>query len=165
MVSEGRLERLQLAFFTMLGLILVPAAYAGDLCFTATSTSPPPPEAPNIQIVAQGFSLPGKGKCKSLTGFEIASFDQAIARPVAGTVCRNAANTKIQAGFLVHPAFINPTPNDGGPEDVEPLFLSMEVALPTLQNGTISFKRYSDFSARYRQGVTIAKCGAKLPIP
>ena len=99
-------------------LLCASYAHAKDFCFNST-TRTANANSPDVLIVASGFGLPAKGKCKAVTGFEVASAlaedPFKIARPVSGTVCRNSEGTQLLAGFTIHSTMVSMTSFGGAP--------------------------------------------------
>lgn len=126
----------------LLTLLCASHAHAKGLCFNSTSR-PATANSPDILIVATGFGLPAKGKCKAVTGFEVASaFAEdpfKIARPVRGTACRNSEGSQIFAGFVIHSTMVGMTSFGGCPIPVlpPPVHVSMTLPYPGLANGRV----------------------------
>jgi hypothetical protein len=96
-------------------------------------------------IVAQNFTLPGKGKCKPLVGvFGVRSAPGADdltseGDVVSGTVCTNSAKTALRIGFTVHPGSLG-----NGDTGGRTYFGQANVPLPELANGGTALRFIGD---------------------
>lgn len=140
-------------------------AQARDFCFNSTSPpNPAPLNNPDILVVAQQFSLPRRGKCKVVTGFEIASTASnppQTSRPVSGTACLNADGNLLRASFTVHDIYNSAVNTTGG---IHRAFsVSMDIPYPSLSGGYALFRLSDSDNGSIRQDVVAGPCGFPIP--
>jgi hypothetical protein len=142
-------------------------ASAGDFCFNSTSPpNPAPPTNPDILVVAQNFKVPGKGKCKAVVGFEVASATNEVpphlqtTRAVSGTACLSATGDLLRLGLTLHEVYDSRINNSSAvyPE----LSIAMDIPYPSLTNGQVQFRQPTDAFGSVRQDVFAAPC--KYPL-
>lgn len=144
-----------------LALALVTPAWGKDVCI----------DIDLFRIVAQNFTVPGKGKCKPLVGiFGVKSAPDADdftteGDVVSGTVCTNTAKTAVRIGFTVYPGSIG-----NGDKGGRAYFAQANVPLPELRNGGTSLRIIEDGRITVSDTLTlltrVAPCSqAKVPVP
>ncbi len=123
------------AMLVLLAQIPASAAWGKDLCVYFDL----------FVIAAQNFTIPGKGKCKPLTGVfglrsTVDSNDFTSAGDlVSGTVCTNTAKTALRIGFTVHPGSIG-----NGDTGGRAYFGQANIPLPELANGATALRIIED---------------------
>jgi len=134
--------------------------HAKDYCFNSTSPpNPAPPDDPDILIVAQKFSLPGKGKCKSVTGFEVASINSGmpqVIRPATGEVCLNRDGDLLRAAFYLHEVYNTRVGTSGS--IYRGIQVGMDIPYPALSGGSILFRLGDTDSGTVRTDVFVGPC-------
>jgi len=138
-------------------------AHAGDFCFNSTSPpNPAPPSNPDIRVVAQNFHPPGKGKCKAVVGFEVASATYPLppnpqsVRAVSGTACLSGTGDLLRLGLTLHEVYDTRINNSAAvyPE----LSIGMDIPYPSLTNGQVQFRLPAEAFGRVRQDVFAGPC-------
>lgn len=142
--------------------LLTGSAFAGDFCFNSTSPpNPAPPTNPDILVIAQKFSVPGKGKCKAIIGWDTGYSNQTIPRPASGTACLNSAGTRLDVGFVIH---LHPHVQMG-----EEIFVTMILPYPSLKDGQVLLHRSSQTPGwslnLFRTDGVAGPCGFNFSIP
>ncbi len=149
-----------ISFFVL--LLFSCNASAGDFCFNSTSPpNPAPPTNPDILVIAQKFSVPGKGKCKAIVGWDAGYSNQTIPRPASGTACLNSAGTTLEVGIVIHLSAVVPYG--------EEIFVQMRLPYPALINGLVYLRRTSRDAGGYLEQVrtdgVAGPCGFNFSIP
>jgi hypothetical protein len=106
---------------------LVQAAHAKTFCFNSTSPPSPTFDNPHVMVVAKNFSVPKKGKCTPIVGYDLAGANGS--RPPTKTACLNSDGTRLRAGFTLHPYFSG----DG----FVAWHMGMDLPYPSLRGGTV----------------------------
>lgn len=143
-----------------LALFVASGSAAADWCFDSVSPdNPAPPEDPDILVVAGGFKLPKKGKCRPIVGFDVGYTNQVFPRPASGTACLDSAGTRLHVGIVIHATMVPGTTTDSE------IHFHMSLPYPALEGGDVYLRRDVPFLGLVREDGRVGKCALKVPIP
>ena len=120
-----------ITFVGILGLSLTLAGTgaAGDMCFDTGLFAQPPGSKCGALIVAKKYKKPPAGGCRAVVGYEAST---AVPYPASGTVCLNAAGTRLIAAFTI--PLSKPTPDQPG-LPWQSMQVGMDLSYPSLSSG------------------------------
>ena len=141
---------------TMLAAVLLlstGSVHAKDFCFNSTSASPA------VLVVAPKFSMPKRGKCSAIVGWDAGYFGSAAARPASGTACLNTAGTNLHVGITIHATRVYPLGADEQPP------VHMIPPYPAPVGGAVYLRQDLPAMGQERTDGMAGPCGYTVTIP